>query len=1266
MYQLPVNNLARIRRARKQVKKSLEDIGLEFCKEVAEEFKEFSPDEQLVKETECVDICTWNPPFSKTQEYRSKPFCCAECSFSSKYYSGYRNHFRNVHRRLLDDQILLNCPYCSFIANKRTLEMHVKIFHIPSSKQQNYLNSRGTVLGTKTNLTNAVQKVEKAMYFCKKCTFRDSLYNVVKRHIYREHFRHVVSPYFGMVSKSSVRNGACSINGNNIFCKQCQFSTRSYEVLVQHVLEYHERISAQVTSMIAHANISVPISQPFPVMNQKTRLVSKGSTRRSDPIAQPVIGYLKPVAAPAKSQSVIQTDQMHATSPVSNAVAENNQTGVNTAQTQKWKICTVCNELFPENLYSAHFESAHKAKKVWALAKYIVKIHNFTSKCLVCNRYLPSNTLLNHMLIHGLTCPQCHSIFHSVEKLMGHEAQSHPGEFVGPTDASPLTFDLTIKQGTPRNIQLAILTFNMKDSVNGQDQSVPGLKNLPPLGRVPPAKMGKYNEPHGLASIFHNTEVRKTVCPLCFTVIKGPITDALALHLRERHQVLQTMHPVEKKMTYKCIHCLGVYTSNMVASTITLHLVQCRAVGRNHVSQGFKSAMALNSSGVGVPKRRLPTLGSPSPKRMKTSKGCDVYGGNNGLALDTKGYGNKTYLAKKEFLTTYFNLRPYPTPDEELKLSANLNMWRSEVASHFASKRNICLRSCKMKKASVKLGFDMHAVKTVKHHMIFDDERLVGISTARSAASKTITSHTKQKQCKLPNHALQLSTCTETISIDSDSEEETEKPPAENKGQENLTMASKQEDTDDSSAEKSSLQDGKENICMIFESGTPPENEESKDQDFKDQKDMTTHADADEPSAEKSSSQDGGDDVCISFETKTPPAENVKSKDQENLTEETKPEDVDDPSTEDTVLQDVKDDICMTFETEMPPEEEESRDQENLTEEDKYEDGDDPYTEKSSLQDERENVCITFETETPPSENVESNQQEDLIQETKLKDMDDYSTEKSSLQDEGDNVFMAFETEMPPEDMDSEDQENLTEETQHENTDDPLAQNVLQDGNENVCMTFETETPPENVEPEDQENLTEENQHEDTDDTLENILQAGVDNVPMAFETEMPAENVEAKEQEHLTEETEHQDGDEPLTDKSSLQDGGDNICMTFEMETPPENMEFEDQENLTETQHEDTDDPLAENVWQDEKEDVCMMFETETPPENMESEDLTEETQYQDGDDHLAEESVSRDGEENACMTFETEAPPENVESEDQANLTAETEHVDTEGPST
>lgn len=841
MYQLPVNNLTRIRRARKQVKKALGDIGLEFCKEAAEEFKDFCPNDQYVKNTLCLDICGWDPSYSKTQEYRSKPFCCTECPFSSKYYSGYKNHFRSVHRKIFDNKILLNCPYCAFTASKRTLETHVKIFHIPSSARQNYGSLQATVLGKKDKMyferARQGEGVQKAMYFCKKCTFRDTLYNVVRRHIYREHFQHIVSPYLGMVSESSVKNGANSVNGNNILCKRCQFSTRSYEALVQHVIEYHERIGAQVTTMIGHANIVVSRGQSLPVMSQKAPLmVNRGHTLRSEPIAQPAIGYLKPVVTVVKNQSSVPTSQVCVTVPGNSTVAENSAVGVNTAQTQKWKICTVCNELFPENLYSAHFESAHKAKKVWALAKYIMKIHNFTSKCLLCNRYLPSDTLLNHMLIHGLTCPQCHSAFHNVEKMMDHVAQAHPDEFVGPPGASPLTFDLTIKQDKSSNVQLAVLTFNMKEPVNGQDHAAPVQSIVPPLVKLPaPRMIEKKNEslPRGFPSVISKSEVGKTVCPLCFTILKGPIADALAMHLRERHQVLQTMHPVEKKMTYKCIHCLGVYTSNMVASTITLHLVQCRAVGRNQASQGFRSALTLNSSGAGFLKRQRPLQAMSNPKKMKMDKDSKIspatYGNqaeSDGLALDPRSYEHKTYEARKNFLTAYFNRRPYLSSQEEEKLSASLWLWKSDISSHFAAKRRLCERCCETRSVSVLLGFDMQALKKVKHDLIFEERKLGGPSTGRSSGLKSGTPTTDQnRQCETLNCTLKLSTCTETISIDSDSEPETEDKPAENgnvntvQAEEliNLTEETEPVEEDDSPKEREgSLQDGKTNAWMTF------------------------------------------------------------------------------------------------------------------------------------------------------------------------------------------------------------------------------------------------------------------------------------------------------------------------------------------------------------------------------------------------------------------------------------------------------------------
>lgn len=665
--------------------------------------------------------------------------------------------------------------------------------------------------------------VEKPMYFCKKCSFQDALYNVVRRHIYGEHFHHVVPPYLGLISESSVKNGASSVNGNNIFCKQCQYSTRNYEALVQHIVEYHERIGSQVTTMIGHANVLVAAGpQVPPGMNQKAPLiVNRAKIIRSEP------------------KSFVPASQMHVVVPGNSTVGENSAAAVNTAQTQKWKICTVCNELFPENLYSAHFQSAHKAKKVWALAKYIMKIHNFTSKCLLCNRYLPCDTLLNHMLIHGLTCPQCHSTFHSVEKIMEHVAQAHPNGFVGPPGVSPLTFDLTIKQGKSTNIQLAVLPFNMKETVNGQDQSAPAQKNVSTPGRLPAAKMiDKRSEPRGFTSLVQNNDVGKTVCPLCFTVLKGPISDVLAMHLRERHQVLKTMHPVEKKMTYKCIHCLGVYTSNMVASTITLHLVQCRAVGRNQTSQSLKSALTLNSSGAGVLKRQLPPQVISNPKKMKMGRDartsattCENKTGYDGLALDPRSYEHKTYEARKDFLTAYFNRRPYLSRQEEEKLSASLWLWKSDIASHFASKRKLCVQNCEANQVSVLLGFDMHAVQKVKHNLVFEEGNHVGTSTARSVAIKSGTPSTEQsKNCETPNHMSKPSMCTETISIDSDSEPETQDTTVENEKvdtnqEENVVaedLENLTEDTDhvgtvavDPSTEnESSLQDGKENALV--------------------------------------------------------------------------------------------------------------------------------------------------------------------------------------------------------------------------------------------------------------------------------------------------------------------------------------------------------------------------------------------------------------------------------------------------------------------
>ncbi|XP_034732167.1 activity-dependent neuroprotector homeobox b [Etheostoma cragini] len=876
MFQLPVNNLGSLRKARKNVKRVLGDIGLEFLRDHLEDYKDFSPPEVYIKHTNWEDVCMWEPSHTKVQDYRSKPFCCSGCLFSSKYFSAYKSHFRNVHSEDFENNILLNCPYCTYNGNKKTLETHIKLFHMPNSTVRQGpggMVGAGGITMKDGVLKRAGDSVEQAVYYCKKCTYRDPLYNVVRKHIYREHFQQVAQPYIVKPGeKTSAQNGGTgntesnntnNVTSNQIHCKKCLFVPRTYEALVQHVIEDHERIGYQVTAMIGHTSVIVPRpkpivmvppknqgdktiigmgpkgavmattrsagsqqlgrvivssktgfsaqnllsgmkhdgvrlkagSQSFSIGSQQVRVTLPGNAQVSVPqqshAAKQLIsgGSLRsPVVVSAssslKSNPLGSRVQAAATTVASVTSKKGGSSVLGTSYTQKWKICTICNELFPENVYSAHFEKEHKAEKVPAVANYIMKIHNFTSKCLYCNRYLPSDTLLNHMLIHGLSCPHCRATFNDVEKMVSHMRLSHPDESVGPRTDSPLTFDLTLQQGNPKNVQLIVTTYNMKDApeesvaFHAQNNNtsaslalsaslISGKKSMPQHPPKTPSLAAESAPTKSIpqASVPYKRDVGKTLCPLCFSILKGPISDSLAHHLRERHQVIQTVHPVEKKLTYKCIHCLGVYTSNMTASTITLHLVHCRGVGKSpngqesrathssRVGQAPSSTLkraSFDSADTSAPKRRRPPGERAYPR---DTNGPSTFVENPDeplvLALDPKGHENNSYESRKAFLTQYFNRAPYPSQREVEKLAASLWLWKSDISSHFVNKRRKCIQECETQNASVLLGFSMHELSKVSHELAFIPD---GVYEGRHNERRTSTTHIGVSEQALRKH----------------------------------------------------------------------------------------------------------------------------------------------------------------------------------------------------------------------------------------------------------------------------------------------------------------------------------------------------------------------------------------------------------------------------------------------------------------------------------------------------------------------------------
>ncbi|XP_056405147.1 activity-dependent neuroprotector homeobox protein [Hyla sarda] len=869
MFQLPVNNLGSLRKARKTVKKILGDIGLEYCKDHVDEFKQFEPNDFYVKNTSWDDVGLWDPSLTKNQDYRTKQFCCSQCPFSSKFFSAYKSHFRNVHNEDFENRILLNCPYCTYNGDRKTLEMHIKVFHAPNNPQPSPVLS---AFKDKNKLDSLKPKqadsVEQAVYYCKKCTYRDPLYEVVRKHIYREHFQHVAAPYVAKGGDKSLNGavpiGASPSNDSSIHCKRCLFMPKTYETLVQHVIEDHERIGYQVTAMIGHTNVVVPRSKPLmliapkpqdkkpmgipqrigpmspgnvrtlpsqqmvnrlsipkPSMNsnmmsnvhmqqnnygvkglssgypvgQQMRLgmgsnasvsisqqsqsmkqmlpggnmrtYSLGNEQRSQANLRYSLqsgnssltgGHLKPASMTpphVASRGLIQPGAKPTAAAAAAAAAAANSS----SSTQKWKICTICNELFPENVYSIHFEKEHKAEKVPAVANYIMKIHNFTSKCLYCNRYLPTDTLLNHMLIHGLSCPYCRSTFNDVEKMAAHMRVVHADEEMAPKTDSTLTFDLTLQQGSHTNIHLLVTTYNLRDapaeSVAYHAQNQPAAAAAaaaPPPPKTQAKTVEKVEAPVKnlpQTAVPYKKDVGKTLCPLCFSILKGPISDALAHHLRERHQVIQTVHPVEKKLTYKCIHCLGVYTSNMTASTITLHLVHCRGVGKTQNGQDKSGIIKINPGqtmssmkrsndfmDLSLAKRRRPDEDPDAPIILDDKPEEPVV-----LALDPRGHEDDSYEARKTFLTKYFNMQPYASRREIEKLAASLWLWKNDIASHFSNKRKKCTRDCERYNLSVLLGFNMRELNKVKHEMDFGDEwKFKNIDENQSTpnASKTV------------------------------------------------------------------------------------------------------------------------------------------------------------------------------------------------------------------------------------------------------------------------------------------------------------------------------------------------------------------------------------------------------------------------------------------------------------------------------------------------------------------------------------------------
>ncbi|XP_041665393.1 activity-dependent neuroprotector homeobox protein 2b isoform X2 [Cheilinus undulatus] len=244
MYQLPVGNIEKIRKARRAVKNILTEIGLEDCQNMLKDLNETSEkdsdEDESFKATEWFDFTDgFNGRLHKKWPYRSRSLCCSLCKYSTKNIYNFRSHISRCHKFVQSVCTLTPCSQCLFISHPKLVKKHMMYFH--------------------AKLTNHVQPVIEApvlnhrgneRYQCRKCGFPASSIFTMKKHIILKHLQGMAEQYIGYRLHLQ---GTTSVKIH--CCKVCRVNTGTLDQMLHHMLvePSHYSVSTHVQGLI-HEN----------------------------------------------------------------------------------------------------------------------------------------------------------------------------------------------------------------------------------------------------------------------------------------------------------------------------------------------------------------------------------------------------------------------------------------------------------------------------------------------------------------------------------------------------------------------------------------------------------------------------------------------------------------------------------------------------------------------------------------------------------------------------------------------------------------------------------------------------------------------------------------------------------------------------------------------------------------------------------------------------------------------------------------------------
>ncbi|MBN3325788.1 ADNP2 protein, partial [Atractosteus spatula] len=470
------------------------------------------------------------------------------------------------------------------------------------------------------------------------------------------------------------------------------------------------------------AGTSLPLNQTVSGVGSSkgTMLASQSVLSQLIPTGNKVNGLptytLAPVQVTMPVHATLQPNKPPAQPVLSSAAASK--------QAKKWITCPVCNELFPSNVYQVHTEVAHKqagaklryaAQGLAARAPFLKKVKDKTMKCLLCKILLSEKGLFEHLL-HGLNCLYCPAMFYSLKQLMEHTNVEH-----GPSQKANCDFmknEYQILTDYSGGLLFPYFDFNTcapKELLGDRELNlvlVTGSRDLIYVKMVPGSTQTICQVP---------VKTHSTNCPFCPEKLHS--AEDYELHLKVKHHIMPTIHAILKTPAFKCIYCCGVYTGKTTPKAISIHVQRCSSQESNpqlqsklRLEKALKEAVEANKrerEALAAKRRKVDTENVAKPAAQNEP--------SVPLVLDPTGMEMRSFEDRKQFLTKYFNRKPYLSKKETEVLAARMWFNKTDVACHFGSRRSRCMKAIQKNRAAVLLGFNMAEVMKVKHDLFIPE-----------------------------------------------------------------------------------------------------------------------------------------------------------------------------------------------------------------------------------------------------------------------------------------------------------------------------------------------------------------------------------------------------------------------------------------------------------------------------------------------------------------------------------------------------------------